>query len=160
MAGNAWQIIWCALAFAAVPPAWAQSPPPHQGSPASALAEGQDSAAQRWCVDYRRGQLSGEARLDGFNLRRLEAAEAELAPMFSPGRSKDGLRLVADYQEELGRPAPDRTVAATYLALLSGRPVTMELVRRTNALLCVSVHRAFAEALVSEAELLRREMSR
>jgi hypothetical protein len=160
MVRNGWRMVWCTLALAICAPAWAQSPPPHQGSPAAALGEGQDSAAQRWCVDYRRGQLSGEARLAGVNLRRLEAAEADLAPAFSPGRSKDGLRLLADYQEELGKPAPDRTIAATYLALLASRPVTMEVVRRTNALLCVSVHRAFAEALVSEAETLRREMSR
>ncbi|PJK29726.1 hypothetical protein [Minwuia thermotolerans] len=94
-------------------------------------------AADR-CADFLRGRMTAEERFDGANLRRLNAAQSFVAPGFDPGDARTGLYLLSNYQEELESTQPDTNMAGIYLALLSTRQVTDQLVARVNSLLCVS----------------------
>ena len=135
-------------------------------SPASATAPKAPPLTGRllqsgdWCANYRLGALSAEARVAGPNRSRLLAAEALLAPGFNPGKSVDGIRLLADYQAEMEALRPDRVLAATYLAVASSRPINLALIEHVNRLLCVTASSAVAKgvALIADAEW--REMSR
>lgn len=111
-----------------------------------------------WCGDYR-FNITETQRLDGANLERLRAAQAELAPGFAAGTSKTELYLLADYQAELGKRRPDTILAANYLALASAVPITAERYRQVNALLCVSTTAGQAMAIQSMAETLRQQGS-
>lgn len=110
-----------------------------------------------WCADYRRGAVS---RAEKANLVRLKAVQLELAPGFNPGKRQGGIDLLAAYQQELERARPDRSSAATYLALVSTVPITFSVVERVNHLLCVSSARTFAQAVADAAESERRQMAR
>jgi hypothetical protein len=69
-----------------------------------------------------------------------------------------GLSLLGGYQEELQKPRPDLPSAAMYLATASAVPVTPELVRQANALLCVTTTAERARAIASAAEEARLVM--
>lgn len=122
-------------------------PPPTEDAIRDAIigsgkgGENAEFAADR-CTDFLRGRMTAEERFEGNNLRRLNAAENFLAPGFDPGQARTGLYLLADYQEELEKQNPDTNVAGIYLALLTTRPVTEQLVTRLNSLLCVSASAA------------------
>lgn len=142
---------------AAVAPAFASNPIPGADEPMvgqSVLRPG------KWCADFRLGQLSDEQRLSGKNLTRLKAAQAEVAPGFLAGRARTGLVLLADYQQESEKRHPDSSLLAMYLAMASAGPLTIEHVQRVNALLCVSMTRAYARSLVAGAEAARRQMAK
>lgn len=109
--------------------------------------ENAEFAADR-CADFARGRMTAEERFEGNNLKRLNAAENFLAPGFDPGQARTGLYLMADYQEELEKRSPDTNVAGIYLALLSTRPVSEQLVVRLNSLLCVSASEAQTREIV------------
>ncbi|HET8996604.1 MAG TPA: hypothetical protein VFN42_08045 [Acetobacteraceae bacterium] len=111
-----------------------------------------------WCADYRPGLSAGVP--DSREQKRLQAVQTSLAPGFDPGRRKDGIALLQAYRQVLEQRHPDRTLAATYLALTSTVPITFAVVERTNALLCVSSAPAFARAVADAAEAERREMAR
>ncbi len=141
---------------------------------AQAMAAGTATPAQRsgtsgpgtpnppgvaWCANLRPGALSQQERLHGSNLMRLRAAANELAPGFAPGSATTGLRLLADYQEELSKMRPNATLAASYLAQVSAVPITAARYLRVNALLCVSTTRALAQKIAADAETQREQMS-
>lgn len=113
-----------------------------------------------WCTDYRLGKLTSGQRLEGRNLERLRAAQAELAPGFEAGDAKTGLALLAAYQDELERRRPDQMTAASYLAQASSVSITDARVRQVNALLCVSTTAITARAIAAEAESERQNMTR
>lgn len=113
-----------------------------------------------WCAGQRVGSLSEREKLQGSNLTRLRAAQSELAPGFTAGTATTGLRLLADYQDELSRSRPDGVLAASYLAQVSTVPITPARLLRVNALLCVSTTRALAGKIQTEAEAQRLQMSR
>lgn len=112
-----------------------------------------------WCADHRPGRAAKGVQA-GAEQKRLLMAQASLAPGFNPGRHKDGIDLLRAYQQLLEQRHPDRTLAATYLALTSTVPITFAVVERTNALLCVCSTRAFARAVADAAEAERRQMAR
>lgn len=116
------------------------------------------SRASAGCTDYRLNQTALQ-RLQADNLQRLQAAQSLVAPGFVTHR-RDGLRLLAEYQEEMERMVPNRNTAAAYLAAASTVPVTLSLVQALNTTLCVAASLATAEAVVTQAEALRIEMSR
>jgi len=113
-----------------------------------------------WCSDYAPGGMDEGTRLRGRNRERLAGAQSELAPGFVPGRSETGIRLLANYQEEMEKPRPDRVLAASYLALASARSISAVVVERINGLLCVTASRAVMEVVVQNAEGLRQELMR
>ncbi len=113
-----------------------------------------------WCEDYRATDLSDQDRLRGSNLMRLRAAQSELAPGFAPGTATTGLRLLAAYQEELGKVRPNASLAASYLGQVSTVPISAARYLRVNALLCVSTTRALAEKIEADAEAQRLQMAR
>ena len=113
-----------------------------------------------WCADHRLGQLTPQQRIEGSNLTRLRAAQAELAPGFEAGSAWTGIDLLAAYQEELEKRRPDPMLAASYPALASTVPITAARVRQVNALLCVSATRATARAVTADAEAQRQQMAR
>ena len=113
-----------------------------------------------WCADHRLGKLSSQMRLESANLERLRAAQAEIAPGFETKGAKTGLSLLANYQEELEKRRPNSALASTYLAMASAVPITLPVLQRVNALLCVSATRAHAKAIVTEAEATRKQLVR
>ncbi len=90
--------------------------------------------------------LGPRERMQGTNLQFLQAAQIYLAPDFKPGRETTGLYLIADYQSELEKVKPEPTLAGAYLALVATRPVSEEMVARTNAILCVTA----TESLIAQ----------
>ncbi len=147
------------LALASVPAiAAGMTTTPHR--PGTGAAGTPNPPGVAWCADYRLGALSEQERMHGTNLMRLRAAENELAPGFAPGSATTGLRLLADYQEELGKAHPDVSVAASYLAQVSTVPITATRYLRVNALLCVSTTRALAQKIETGAEAQRERMAR
>ena len=83
-----------------------------------------------------------------------------LAPAFAPGKTQDGIALLANYQAEMELVRPDRVLAATYLALASAQPINAKLVERVNSLLCVSASAKAAQGVAVIADAEWREMSR
>ena len=146
------------LAMPVAPGRAAENVTPHRGP----LATGQYRPVPHgaWCADHHLRQLTPRQRLEGRNLARLRAAQAELAPGFEAGTAKTGVDLLAAYQEELEKRRPDRAVAASYLALASAVPITPVRLRQVNALLCVSTTSANARVITAEAETQRRQMAR
>ncbi len=110
-----------------------------------------------WCANHRRG---ASAVANDAELTRLKIVQFELAPGFDPGARSDGVALLSAYQEELEKRVPNRTSAASYLALVSAIPITLGVVERVNALLCLSSTHAFAQAVADAAEAERRQMMR
>jgi hypothetical protein len=153
---TAGRLAWVAAAVVALSPgvAPAQTRTPHHGAPSGGVMP-QPGA---WCAGFRLGALSGTKRLQGANLQRLRAAQAELAPGFAAGGARTGLDLLAGYQEQLERSRPDSLLAANYLALVSTVPITMTTLRMINALLCVSTTKAEAARIVSAAEAARQKL--
>lgn len=100
--------------------------------------------------------LGPRERMKGANLEFLKTAQIYLAPDFKPGRETTGLHLIADYQEELEKVKPDATLAGAYLALVATRPVTQEMVARTNAILCVTATSALIAEIARNASSDRR----
>ena len=131
---------------------------PHRGAP-PAMQAPQPQAAS-WCADHVLGRLSEQQRLEGHNLQRLKAAQAELAPGFEAGAATTEVRLIAAYQEELEKRRPNIDLSASYLATASAVPITAGRLRQVNALLCVSTTSALAKAIGSAAEAQRRQMAR
>jgi hypothetical protein len=136
----------------------AENVTPHRGP----LSSGQyrPMPHEAWCGDHRLGRLTMQQRLEGRNLARLRAAQAELAPGFEAGTAKTGLHLLAAYQEELEKRRPDAALAASYLALASAVPITAARYRQVNAVLCVSTTRATAHTIEAAAEADRKQMAR
>ncbi len=127
---------------------------PRQPGPSQAYLD-----LEAWCAEHRPGVVpTGSAAVAAE--KRLRAVQASLAPGFDPGRRQDGVALLRAYQQALEQNRPDKALAATYLALISTKPVTFEIVERTNALLCVSSTEAFARAVADQAEAERQQMSR
>ena len=126
--------------------------------PAAGTAATSSPPGVAWCADFRPGALSETEQLRGANLMRLRAAQSELAPGFIAEGATTGLRLLAAYQEELGKARPSVSLAASYLAQVSALPLTVERYRRLNALLCVSTPRVLADRIRSEAEAQREQM--
>ncbi|OJY72285.1 MAG: hypothetical protein BGP12_12120 [Rhodospirillales bacterium 70-18] len=116
--------------------------------------------AATWCADYRPGALGARQRLEGENLTRLQATQAFLAPGFAAGQSRTGIAMLADYQEEMDRPHPDREAAAAYLATASTVHITLDVVGMVNRTLCVAAGQATAQAIATAAEAARAEMAR
>ncbi|MDE2006801.1 MAG: hypothetical protein KGI51_09560 [Rhodospirillales bacterium] len=133
---------------------------PVPGREPFAASHSRPMSGAAWCSEHRLGTLSATQRLEGQNLARLKAAQAELAPGFVTGKATTGLHILASYQEELEKPRPDTATAASYLALVSTVPVTAARLRQVNALLCISTTRRMAQTLETEAETLRKQMSR
>lgn len=145
-----------AAAFLLLPPLF----PAATAAGAPPLAGPVNPPGVAWCEDYRPAKLSDADRLRGTNLARLRAAQSELAPGFTPGNATTGLRLLADYQGELGKARPSATLAASYLAQVSTVPITAARYLRLNALLCVSATRALAKTIEADAEAQRLRMAR
>ena len=124
---------------------------PHQ----SVAVPSASMSVNKWCSNHRRGAAQSAS-----DLVRLKAVQSELAPRFDPGARRGGIDLLSAYQQELERSRPDRASAATYLALVSTVPITFDVVKRVNHLLCVSSTRAFAEAVAETAESERQSMRR
>jgi hypothetical protein len=110
------------------------------------------------CAHSAPGRLTSSQRLNGQNLELLTAAQDVLAPNYDPGEARTALTLLANYQEELEKRQPDALVAASYLALTATRPVTVDVVGRVNALLCLTSTKAMAERIATGAEDQRRAM--
>lgn len=142
-----------ALADGSWPVRVARAQPPQPRQPAATQTYLDLNA---WCADYRRGS----SQADAAELKRLKVVEMDLAPGFNPGAGTDGTALLLAYRQELEKRQPDRTLAATYLALVSAMPITVGVVERVNALLCVSSTQSFAHAVAEAAELERRQMAR
>lgn len=107
------------------------------------------------CAYSAPGRLTAQQRISGENAEYLAAAQYVLAPNYNPGESRTALVLLANYQEELEQREPDSLVAASYLGLTATRPVTIEVVARVNALLCVTSTEALAEQIATLAEAHR-----
>lgn len=146
------------LALPVTPAPAAEHAVPHRGP--TGAGQYQPKPQGGWCADHRLGQLTPQQRIEGSNLTRLRAAQAELAPGFEAGSARTGIDLLAAYQEELEKRRPDPMLAASYLALASTVPITAARVRQVNALLCVSATRATARAVTADAEAQRQQMAR
>ncbi|GEM_PF-6373625 len=107
------------------------------------------------CSDYVSGRIASAKGITDRTRQLLEAAQGYLAPGFDPGGRQSGIYLLADYQEELEAEHPDPQVAASYLGLVSTRPVTAQVVGTVNAILCVTSSVNLAEMIAAQAEELR-----
>ncbi len=152
-------LIGAVLALTGTPAMAAGTPtPPHRAATSGSGVGNPPGVA--WCSGERPGSLAERERLQGSNLMRLRAAQDELAPGFAAGTATTGLRILADYQDQLGKPRPDASLAASYLAQVSTVPITAARLLRVNALLCVSTTRALARKIEIGAEAQRQQMSR
>jgi hypothetical protein len=124
-------------------------------APAAARAQ----TAEEACATYRPGMPARERMADG-NARRLHAAEVLLAPGFAAGAAATSRSLLAEYQEEMERVRPNPATAALYLATVSTVPISPAVVSAVNTVLCVASSPAIAQAVATQAEAARREMSR
>ncbi|MFN6955000.1 MAG: hypothetical protein ACK4PG_09405 [Acetobacteraceae bacterium] len=114
--------------------------------------------AAAWCDGFEQERLGLTGRLEGKNLTRLRAAEGVVAPAVGRTRAVSGISLLGGYQEALQAQGPDLTGAAMYLAAASGRPVTEQLVREVNALLCVATTPAQVRTIATEAQAAWQDM--
>ena len=108
------------------------------------------------CLAHVAGQSSPTERLSGRNLEFLNAAQVYLAPTFEAGKLKSGLYLLANYQEEMEKREPNAETAGAYLGLVATRPVTEDVVARTNAILCVTSSAKLATEIAATAEQERK----
>jgi len=101
---------------------------------------------------------SPQDRMSGNNSGRIDAV-AQYLTQQQPTQNPSTVRyLLADMQEELEKPQPDLTLAATYLGLASGQPVTPALVSEVSASLCAPVSQGMAEAIAPAAEAQRTRL--
>jgi hypothetical protein len=109
------------------------------------------------CRDANPGALSPVDRVSGRNADRLSMAEQHMGQVANAARAPSHRLLLASVQEELSKQAPDLELAATYLGIAAGEPVTAETVRRVTELLCVpqSQDRSLAIATIAEGQRLR-----
>ena len=79
--------------------------------------------------------INASNRLEGKNLERFRSALSLLAP----GASLNGSSalLLANFQTELARQAPDPVLAGTYLGMVAKVPVTTGLISKVSSGLCV-----------------------
>jgi hypothetical protein len=99
---------------------------------------------------------SPQTRMSGNNSGRINT----VANYLSPGQESSATAryLLADMQEELEKPHPDLTLAATYLGIASGVPITPALVSEVSESLCSPVSHSMAEAIAPAAEAQRTRM--
>jgi hypothetical protein len=102
------------------------------------------------------GNANPQARISGDNSGRINT----VANYLSQGQASNATAhyLLADMQEELEKPKPDLTLAATYLGIASGMPVTPALVSDVSASLCSPVSPSVAEAIAPAAEAQRQRL--
>lgn len=103
------------------------------------------------------GISNPQARMSGNNSGRINA----VAQYLNQGQAAQNATthyLLADMQEELEKPRPDLTLAATYLGIASGVPVTAALVSEVSESLCSPVPRNVAEAIAPAAEAQRQRL--
>ncbi len=112
------------------------------------------------CADVVGGRVPAAARLGPRNRERLRAAERLLAPQFDPGSQDSGIRILAEYQEELEKARPNPTTAGSYLGVVSAQPLSPALVSRVNRLLCVSVPSRLSQQIVATANDVRTQTNR
>jgi hypothetical protein len=104
------------------------------------------------------GASSAQARMSGNNLGRIDAVAQYLTQQPAAQRSSTVRYLLADMQEELEKPHPDLTLAATYLGIASGQPITPALVSEVSASLCSPVSPGTADAIAPTAEAQRKRL--
>lgn len=102
------------------------------------------------------GGNSPQARMSGNNNGRINAVAHYLTQGQARQTNATTHYLLADMQEELEKPQPDVTLAATYLGIAAGVPVTPALVSEVSESLCSPVSRSMAEAIAPIAETQRQ----
>jgi len=102
---------------------------------------------------------SGQARLNGDNLGRIDTVAQYLGQGAQGERGPTARYLLADLQEELEKPQPDLTLAGTYLGLASGMPLTPTLVSEVSESLCAPVSDHAAHDIAGVAETQRRKLT-
>ena len=96
--------------------------------------------------------------MSGNNSGRINAVARYLSQRQTAQGSSTVRYLLADMQEELEKPKPDLTLAATYLGIASGVPVTPTLVAEVSESLCSPVSQSMAEAIAPVAETQRKRI--
>jgi len=99
-----------------------------------------------------------QARMNGNNMGRISTVAHYLAQGQAAQSGSTARYLLADMQEELEKSKPDLTLAATYLGIASGVPVTPALVSEVSASLCSPVSQGVAEAIAPAAEAQRQRL--
>jgi hypothetical protein len=107
-------------------------------------------------VESRFGDCS--ARASGANMDRIGTVAQYLA---HPAQAHESTAryLLADLQEELGKPSPDLTLAGTYLGIASAVPLTAALVADVGNSLCAPVSEHAAQTIARVAETQRRKLT-
>jgi hypothetical protein len=113
------------------------------------------------CHDVNPSAMSPVGRMSGENVERIDGARKTVHPARGAGRGQSARFLLASFQEELAKPAPDFELAGTYLGMASGQPVTAEVALRVSEILCVPLDKAQAAnvSAVAEGQRLRLEAS-
>ncbi|HVC11419.1 MAG TPA: hypothetical protein VNE59_07270 [Burkholderiales bacterium] len=111
------------------------------------------------CHDVSPAGMSATERLSGANMERIEDVRALVGGRSGQARVRPSRYLLANFQEELAKPRPDLTAAATYLGIAAQEPVTAELVLRASQLLCVPVSNAEAASISTAAESQRLKLN-
>jgi len=108
------------------------------------------------CADFKSGRMTANERIGGANLERLNAAQHYMAPGFDPLGLRSALYLLANYQQELEKGAPDALLAGTYLGLVSTQPVTPKLIDNVNLMLCITAAPKVVDSIAATADEQRR----
>lgn len=113
------------------------------------------------CHDVNPSAMSPVARMSGQNVERIDGARKTVRPARRVSRGQSTRFLLASFQEELAKPAPDFELAGTYLGMASGEPVTPEVALRVSEILCVPLSKEQAAniSLVAEGQRMRLEAS-
>lgn len=127
------------------------TPPPPTPQPPGTLTL---TVAQFGKCPMQSGGSGPQARLRGNNHGRINAVAQYLTQ--SQATNATTHYLLADMQEELEKPRPDVTLAATYLGIAANVPVTPALVSEVSESLCSPVSRSMAEVIAPIAETQRQ----
>jgi len=113
------------------------------------------------CHDVNPSAMSPIARMSGPNVERLDGARKAVHPARGGVRGRSARYLLASFQEELAKPAPDLELAGTYLGMASGLSVTPEVAMRVSEILCVPLGKEQAAnvSMVAEGQRLRLQAS-
>jgi hypothetical protein len=118
-----------------------------------------EMANRRQCDDVAGRRMKSGERISGRNLARLKEINRFLWPGYEPAVGPSPIFILASFQEEIEKTAPDPVIAGTYLGLVSTRPIQPRTILEIASFLCASVTEQAAVSIAITAESQRQQVS-